>query len=51
MHHSDEYKLLAIELYEKYDSIRKVAEILNCSKSSIHRWIQRYYETGNIKKQ
>jgi transposase len=50
MHHSDDLKLLAIQLYLKYESVRKVSNILECSKSSIHRWLQRYFETGNIKR-
>ena len=37
--HSDDFKLSAIKLYLKFNSIRKVSEILNCSKSSLHRWV------------
>ena len=35
MHHSTDFKLSAIKLYLKIDSIRKVVELLNCSKSSL----------------
>ena len=31
-------------------ALEKVSEILNCSKSSLHRWVERYFETGNIKR-
>lgn len=48
--HSNDFKLSAVELYLKFNSIREVSEILNCSKSSLHRWIERYFETGNIKR-
>ena len=45
--HSTDFKLSAIELYIKLNSIREVSELLNCSKSSLHRWIERFFETGN----
>lgn len=48
--HSTDFKLSAVKLYLKFNSIRKVSEILNCSKSSLHRWIKRYFETGNIER-
>ena len=48
--HSTDFKLSAIELYIKLNSIREVLELLNCSKSSLHRWIERYFETGNIER-
>ena len=38
----------AIKLYLKLNSVRKVAELLNCSKTLLHRWITRYFEIGNI---
>jgi transposase len=34
----------AILLYEKIRSFRKVAYILNISKSSIHRWYNRFHK-------
>ena len=49
-HHSNDFKLSAIKLYLKLNSIRKVSELLNCSKSSLHRWIERYFETGDIER-
>lgn len=49
-HHSNDFKLYAVKLYLKLNSIRKVSELLNCSKSSLHRWIERYFETGNIER-
>ena len=48
--HSDDFKLSAVKLYLKFNSIRKVSEILNCSKSSLHRLVERYFETGNIER-
>jgi len=48
--HTNDYKLSAVKLYLKLNSIRKVLELLNCSKSSLHRWIERYFETGNIER-
>lgn len=48
--HSTDFKLSAIELYIILNSIREVSELLNCSKSSLHRWIERYFETGNIER-
>jgi transposase len=48
--HSNDFKLAAVKLYLKFNSIRKVSELLNCSKSSLQRWIERYFETGNIER-
>jgi len=48
--HSTDFKLSVVKLYLKFNSIRKVYKILNCSKSSLHRWIERYFETGNIER-
>ena len=35
--HSDDFKLSTVKLYLKLNSVRKVAELLNCSKTSLHR--------------
>jgi transposase-like protein len=48
--HSTNFKLSVIELYIKLNSIREVSELLNCSKSSLHRWIERYFETDYIER-
>jgi transposase-like protein len=48
--HSNDFKLSAVKLYLKFNSIRKVSELLNCSKSSLQRWIERYFETGYKKR-
>ena len=45
MSKSDDFKLSAVKLYLKIESIRKVSELLECSKSSLHRWIKRYFES------
>ena len=44
MSKSDDFKLSAVKLYLKIESIRKVSELLECSKSSLHRWIKKYFE-------
>jgi transposase len=46
--YSNDFKLSAVKLYLKFNSIRKVSKLLNCSKSSLQRWIERYFETGYI---
>jgi transposase len=46
MNYSIEFKLTAIKLYTKLKSIRKVAKLLECSKLSLHRWIERYYQSN-----
>ena len=48
--HSNDFKSSVVKLYLKLNSIRKVSELLNCSKSSLQRWIERYFETGNIER-
>ena len=48
MNYSTDFKLIAVKLYSKLNSIRKVSELLNCSKSSLQRWIERYYETKYV---
>ena len=49
-HHSYDFKLSAVKLYLKFNSIREVSEILNCSKSSLNRCVERYFETVNIER-
>ena len=48
--HCDDFKITAIKLYLKLDSIRKVCDLIDCKKSTLQRWIERYFETGNIKR-
>jgi transposase len=48
--HSNDYKLSAVKLYLKLKSIRKVCNLIDCKKSTLHRWIERYFETGYIKR-
>jgi transposase len=48
--HSNDFKLSAINLYLNNYSVRKVSKLLNCSKTTIHRWILRYFETGNVER-
>ena len=45
------FKYTAVKLYLKIESIRKVSLLLDCSKSSIQRWVEEYFETGEIKKE
>ena len=41
--YSDKLKVVAINLYNKIKSYKKVAELLNISKSIIHYWINYEY--------
>jgi transposase len=47
-HHSTDFKLSAIKLYLKVNSIREVAELLDCKKSTLQRWIIRFFTYGNV---
>jgi transposase-like protein/transposase len=48
-HKSDDYKISAVKYYLKNkDNIRKTCKIFDCSKTSLHRWIDRYKTTKNI---
>ena len=49
--YSTDFKYTAVKLYLKIESIRKVSLLLDCSKSSIQRWVEEYFETGEIKKE
>jgi len=42
------FKYTAVKLYLKIESVRKVSLLLDCSKSSIQRWVEEYFETGEI---
>lgn len=46
---SDDYKLSAVKMYLKLDSLRQTCEYIGCSKSSLQRWIERYFESGSVK--
>ena len=35
-------------MYLKLKSIRKVAKLLECSKSSLNRWLIRYFENDTV---
>jgi len=47
-HHTTDFKLSAVKLYLKLKSIREVSELLDCKKSTLQRWIERYLEFGNV---
>ena len=48
-HKSDDYKISSVKYYLKNkDNIRKTCKIVDCSKTSLHRWIDRYKTTKNI---
>jgi hypothetical protein len=34
-------QIFSVKLYLKFKSIRKVSNLLNCKKSTLHRWIER----------
>jgi len=48
--HSYDFKLSAVNLYLKLNSIRKVSELFNCPKTTLHRWIQRYFDTEDVER-
>jgi transposase len=48
--HSEDYKISAVIYYSKIRSLRKTCEIFRCCKSSLQRWVERYYETGDVKR-
>ena len=49
-HYSVDFKYTTVKLYLKIKSIRKVSLLLDCSKTSIQRWLDEYFETGKIEK-
>ena len=49
-HYSVDFKYTAVKLYLKIQNIRKVSLLLDCSKTSIQRWLDEYFETGKIEK-
>jgi transposase len=44
--YSNEFKKIAVKLYLKLNSIRNVSILLDCSKSSLQRWIEIYYKNN-----
>ena len=46
--HTDDYKLAAVKMYLKLNSIRQTCEYLGCSKSSLQRWVERYFEHDTV---
>lgn len=51
-HKSEDYKLSAVKYYlENETSYSKTCEIFKCSERSLKRWIERYNDLGNIKRQ
>ena len=50
-HKSEDYKTTAVKYYLKNNiGMIEVCEIFNCSKPSLSRWIEKYKETGQIKR-
>jgi len=47
-HYFVDFKIIAIKLYLKIQSIMKVSLLLDYSKTSIQRWLNEYFETGKI---
>ena len=45
-----EFKNSAIKLYLQMKSIRNVCNLLDIKKSTLHRWLIRYFETGNVER-
>ena len=50
-HHSNDFKLSAVRLYQKHKSYSHVARLLDCDRISLMRWVKRYKETGSIERQ
>ena len=50
MHHSDDYKLSAVEYYLNYGnaSLRNTCYVFGCKKTSLARWINRYLSYGHV---
>jgi transposase len=46
---SDDYKFSAVKMYLKLNSLRQTCEYIGCSKSSLQRWVERYFENGSVK--
>lgn len=49
-HHSNDYKLSAINYYFKINSLRDTCEIFKCSKSSLQRWVKKYINTNTVER-
>ena len=50
-HKSEDYKTTAVKYYLKNSvSMIEVCKIFNCSKQSLSRWVEKYKETGKIKR-
>ncbi len=47
-HHTTDFKLSAVKLYLKLKSIREVSELLDCKRSTLQRWIVRFFEFSNV---
>lgn len=51
-HKSEDYKLSAVEYYLVSDNTQeKVCEIFKCSVRSLLRWVEKYLDNGEIKRQ
>jgi transposase-like protein len=48
MHHSNDFKLSAVNHYLKNDNYLQTSELFNCKRTSLMRWVKRYNETGNV---
>jgi len=48
-HKGTDYKVSAVQYYKKHKkSLSQTCKIFNCSKGSLHRWVQRYENDKNI---
>jgi transposase len=53
IHHSEDYKLLAVKYYLKNknkNNIRNTCKLFDCKYQSLSRWIRRYNTNGNIRR-
>lgn len=50
-HHTEDYKLSAVKYYLEYETtMRETCEIFKCSYKSLYRWIKRYKQQKDIKR-
>jgi transposase len=49
-HKSEDYKIYAVKYYLKSNNYAKTCNIFECSERSLKRWVERYNQQNNIKR-
>ena len=49
-HKSEDLKLLAVRYYLQNRNQKKTCELYDCSPRSLIRWVDKYHQTGEIKR-